>query len=108
MSENPVRDLKPIKFGEKEYSARLPVSAIKKIESELKTPLLKIAMKLQATELTLDECISILKIVIVAGGNDIEKDEIEKACNNIDYLQVYKLCADILTQGIGTDSEKKT
>jgi hypothetical protein len=76
---NPKRGELQLKLGKNEWTARVTMDGLARIESALDCGIIKILQKLSDGDLTTTEMCAILLPIIRAGGNDIQMKDVQAA-----------------------------
>ena len=113
MKTNSLKAEKILKFGEKEYKARIVLDTVKRIEEHFEKSIFKIGTLLTTGDMMTKDVEMFLTIVIRAGGNDINQSDIERHINNndINLVDAMKYVGEMLGLALSTDSnntEKKS
>jgi len=99
---NPLKGQILINLGGKDYSCRLTVDAIIKIETELDKGILTITQKLSEADVRMGELVCILLHAVRGGGNDVKEQDIKSL---IQETGIVSTCSAVATLLVSTMSD---
>ena len=96
---NPLKGQIQINLGGKDYSCRLNVDAIIKIETQLDKGILTITQKLSEADVRMGELVCILLHALRGGGNDIDEKDVKAL---IQETGIVSACSAVATLLVST------
>lgn len=99
---NPLKGQILINLGGKDYSCRLNVDAIIKIETHLDKGILTITQKLSEADVRMGELVCILLHALRGGGNDIDEKDVKAL---IQETGIVSACSAVATLLVSTMSD---
>lgn len=103
---NPKRGELRINLGTKEFTAKVTMDGLARIETACNTGIVKILGKLTEGELTTTEVCSILYPIIKGGGNEITFKEVQTAVWEAGLAEAMKACGEVLAVSLGTGQDE--
>lgn len=106
---NPMKGEIQITLGEEEYTTRLTIDAIIKIESALDKGILSITQRLSEADIRVNELVVILTHALRGGGNNLKEKDVMKLVGEAGIVPCCQAVAELLTSTLVSknDSEKK-
>lgn len=97
---NPLKGQILINLGGKDYTCRLTVDAIIKIETELDKGILAITQKLSEADVRIGDLTVVLLHALRSGGNDLNMDDVKKIIQNTGIVNTCTAVAQLLVQSL--------
>ena len=105
MSINKLKSEIKLKFEDNEYTARMSLDSIIRIEHALGFSILKLGNKIASAEITTSEIISVITLALRAGGNNFQDKDVKLMIANIGLLKAMKLAGELVTVALHIDEE---
>jgi hypothetical protein len=112
---NPLKGQILINLGGKDYTCRLTIDAIIKVETELDKGILQITQKLSDADIRIGELAVVLLHSLRGGGNDVSLDDVKKIIQNGGIVNACTAVAELLVSTLsdpsassGADAKKGT
>ncbi len=99
---NPLKGQILINLGGKDYSCRLTVDAIIKIETELDKGILAITQRLSEADVRIGELAVVLLYALRGGSNDVNMEDVKKL---IQETGIVNTCSAVATLLVSTMSD---
>ena len=100
---NPLRNEVTLSLGGEDYSARLTIDSLIKLEDTLGKSILRVAKDLASADIRLGDCASILHLALRGGGNDLSLKDVKKIIESAGLLSVCRATGELLTQTLGDE-----
>ncbi len=109
---NPLKGQILINLGGKDYSCRLTVDAIIKIETELDKGILAITQKLSEADVRIGDLAVVLLYALRSGSNDVNMDQVKQIIQDTGIVSTCTAVAQLLVQSLSdpdadSDSDAK-
>ena len=93
---NPLKGQTLVNLGGKDYTCRLTVDAIIKIETELDKGILGITQRLSEADVRVGELAVILLYALRSGSNDVSMDDVKKIIQSAGIVNTCSAVASLL------------
>ena len=103
---NPLKGEIDIKLSGKSYTCRLTVDSIIRIEDELDTSIIELAIKISQAKAKLKELATVLKYALRNGGNDIDDTDVKNLIFENGIVNLSTNVANIITTSLSDPNEK--
>ncbi len=97
-----------IKLGEETFNCKLNFDSLVRIETNLGTPILKLANKIANADILITEINFILFTAIKGGGKNLSEKDISDIVFKVGFVDAIKACGEILANALSVgENEKK-
>ena len=103
---NPKRGEMQLNLGQNQFTAKVTMDGLARIESACGTGIVKILGKLTEGELTTTEVCSVLYPIIKGGGNDITFKEVQAAVWDAGLAEAMKACGEVLATALSSGQDE--
>lgn len=104
---NPLKGEIDINLSGKSYTCRLTIDSIIRIEEELDTSIIELAIKISQAKAKLKELATVLKYALRNGGNDIDDNGVKNLIFENGIVNLSTNVANIITTSLSDPNEKK-
>ena len=102
---NPQRGELKISLGEKQFTGRVTLDTLMRIENSLGMGLVKIAQKLREGDLRVNELLTIITPVVRAGGNNIDQKEVGEVIWSAGLAEAMRVAGEIIAYALTAGGE---
>ena len=104
---NPLKAQVDINLGGTDYTARLTIDSIIKIEEKVGCGILKLATRMGEADIRMVDLISVLTPALRGGGNDISEKDVKKIVSDSGIINTTKVVAELLAQSLQVEDQEE-
>lgn len=111
MSQNTRRAEKSLQINNKQYTAKMVVDTIMRIEDSLGGSIFGVAKKFEIPDIKINEVMIILYQAVRSGGHDITEKDIKAHISDVGIVEATKTAGELIMLGLnveGMGNQKKS
>ena len=107
MEVNKLKGETLITLADKQYKARLTMSSIMAIESQIGMGIIKLAQQMGDGDIMLSHVVNVLTPALRGGGNDLQQNDVLDLIEKAGLVQSTAVVANLLAATLSDNSEEK-